>query len=117
MPTTELRVERDLIVIGGSAGSLSPLKQLLSGLPGGLPAAVLIVTHQAQTQPGRLPDILNRGGTLPAAHARDGEPIELGRIYVCPPDVHLLVERGRLRLSRGPKENRFRPAIDPLFRT
>ena len=106
----------DLIVIGGSAGALPVLQQVLRGLPADLPAAVLIVVHQAQSQPGKLPEVL--GGPLPAAHARDGEPIELGRVYVAPPDHHLMVEpAGRLRLSRGPKQNRFRPAVDPLFRT
>jgi two-component system chemotaxis response regulator CheB len=106
----------DLIVIGGSAGALPALRQILPALPADFPAAILVVVHQAQSQPGKLPDLL--GGPLPAAHAADGEPIELGRVYVAPPDHHLMVEpAGRLRLSRGPKQNRFRPAIDPLFRT
>jgi two-component system chemotaxis response regulator CheB len=106
----------DLIVIGGSAGALPALQQILPALPADFPAAILIVVHQAQSPPGKLPELL--GGPLPAAHAADGEPIELGRVYVAPPDRHLLVEpAGRVRLSRGPRQNRFRPAIDPLFRT
>lgn len=109
-------VTPDMVVVGGSAGSLSVLQQVLRGLPADFPAAILIVVHQAQTQPGKLPGVL--GGPLPAAHARDGESIQLGRVYVAPPDQHLLVEpAGRIRLSRGPKQNRFRPAVDPLFRT
>lgn len=116
MPTIA-PIERDLIVIGGSAGALQALQELIAKLPANFPAAIAIVLHQAQSQPGHLPDILNRCGVLPAQHAKEGEPIELGRIYVAPPDFHLLVERGRLKLSRGPKENRFRPSIDPLFRT
>jgi len=67
--------------------------------------------------PGLLPDILARAGPLPAQHPNDGEPILPGRIYVAPPDRHLLLEFGCVRLSRGPKENRFRPAVDPLFRS
>src|SRR5687768_3638698 len=107
---------RDIVVVGGSAGALPVLQVMLRGLPADFPAAVLIVVHQAQSQPGRLPAVLR--GSLPVAHARDGEAIEVGRVYVAPPDQHLMVEpAGRLRLSRGPKQNRFRPAIDPLFRT
>jgi two-component system chemotaxis response regulator CheB len=116
MPSGGPPTTPDLIVIGGSAGSIPVLQEVLARLPADLPAAILLVVHQAQNQPGRLPEVL--GGPLPARHARDGEPIELGRVYVAPADHHLLVEpAGRVRLSRGPKQNRFRPAIDPLFRT
>ncbi len=116
MPENQ-RVERDLIVIGGSAGSVSVLQQIVAGLPADFAAAVMAVLHQAQSQAGRLPEIFASVGRLRADNATDGALIELGRIYVAPSDFHLLVERGRIRLSRGPKENRFRPAIDPLFRT
>jgi two-component system, chemotaxis family, protein-glutamate methylesterase/glutaminase len=61
--------------------------------------------------------MLNRTIRLPAQHAEDGCPIEPGKIFIAPPDHHVLIEDGRMRLSRGPKENRHRPAIDPLFRT
>jgi two-component system, chemotaxis family, protein-glutamate methylesterase/glutaminase len=109
-------ITRDIVVVGGSAGALSALQTILRGLPGDFPAAILVVVHQAQSMPGRLPDVL--GGPLPAQHAVDGEPIEVGRVYVAPADHHLLVQpSGHVRLSRGPKQNRFRPAIDPLFRT
>jgi two-component system chemotaxis response regulator CheB len=64
-----------------------------------------------------MPKILNRLGRLPAHHAVDGEAIEYGRIYIAPPDHHLLVESERVRVVRGPKENRARPAADPLFRS
>jgi two-component system chemotaxis response regulator CheB len=64
-----------------------------------------------------LPQILSRAGDLPAAHAIDGEPIVHGRIYIAPPDRHLIVEHGAVRVTRGPRENRARPAVDPLFRS
>jgi two-component system, chemotaxis family, protein-glutamate methylesterase/glutaminase len=64
-----------------------------------------------------LPEILNRAGKLKAKHPADGEPIAMGKIYIAPPDHHLLLELGRIRLTKGPKENRFRPAVDPLFRS
>jgi len=108
---------RDIIVIGASAGGLAVLCALMGGLPVGFPASIFVVVHTSADNPGVLPQILARAGPLPAAFARDGERIERGRIYVAGPDHHLLVERGYLRVSRGPKENGFRPAIDPLFRT
>ncbi|HEV8164959.1 MAG TPA: chemotaxis protein CheB, partial [Actinomycetota bacterium] len=64
-----------------------------------------------------LPDILTRHGPLPASHAKDGEPIEQRRIYVAPPDHHLLLRAGHVHLARGPRENGHRPAVDPLFRS
>src|SRR5262249_6619608 len=73
--------------------------------------------HVRTGTPSALPQVLARAGPLPAGHARDGEPLERGRIYVAPPDRHLLVRDGRLRLSAGPRENGHRPAVDPLFRT
>jgi two-component system, chemotaxis family, protein-glutamate methylesterase/glutaminase len=67
--------------------------------------------------PSLLPEIVSKAGALPAAHPSDGEPIAPGRIDVARPDHHLLLEQGRVRVTRGPKENHFRPALDPLFRS
>jgi two-component system chemotaxis response regulator CheB len=108
---------RDLIVVGASAGGLEALVQLVRGLPPGLPAAVCIVCHFPPGSSSALPDILSRHGPLLARHARADEPIYPAHIYVAPPDYHLLVEPGVVRLDHGPRENRFRPAIDPLFRS
>ena len=108
---------RDLVVIGGSAGAIEALQRLLPELPRRLPACVLVVVHLRATARSELPRLLSSFGRLPAAWAEDGEPIRPGRILVAPPDRHLLVEAGRVRLSRGPRENRVRPAADPLFRT
>jgi two-component system chemotaxis response regulator CheB len=107
----------DIIVIGASAGGMDALQNLVRGLPPDLPAALFVVWHIPAHSVGVLPDVLTRAGPLPAAHARDGEPIEPGRIYVAPPDRHLVLEPGRVRLTHGPKENHFRPAVDPLFRS
>jgi two-component system, chemotaxis family, protein-glutamate methylesterase/glutaminase len=108
---------RNIIVIGASAGGFEALQRLVSGLPKDLPASLFIVWHMAPDVRGVLPQVLNRAGTLYAAHPYDHEHIVPNRIYVAPPDRHLLVERGRVHVTRGPKENRFRPAIDPLFRS
>jgi two-component system chemotaxis response regulator CheB len=93
------------------------LKRLVSALPADLPAALFIVLHRPPDHPSLLAEILQRVGPLDVAHAIDDESIVPGRIYVAPPDRHLLIEQGHIRLTNGPKENRFRPAIDPLFRS
>jgi two-component system chemotaxis response regulator CheB len=107
----------DVVVIGGSAGALSGVKELLRGLPAGFPAAVFVVIHTAPDSAGALPSILEKAGSLPARTAVDGEPIRSGHVYIAPPDHHLLLKHGYLRVTRGPRENSFRPAVDPLFRT
>jgi two-component system chemotaxis response regulator CheB len=107
----------DVIVIGTSAGGLKALTALVSQLPGDLPASVLIVQHLAADRPSQLPRILSDVGGLPAEHPVDRAPLEPGRIYVAPPDHHLLVSQSFLRVVRGPRENRFRPSIDALFRS
>ncbi len=110
-------IGHDLIVIGASAGGVEALTLLVKQLPSDLNAAVIIVLHLPSNGTSVLPRILNRAGNLPASHAQDGEVIVPGRIYIAPPDYHLVVKPGYLRLTRGPKENGFRPAIDPTFRT
>ena len=64
-----------------------------------------------------VPHALSRAGRLPAANAVDGMDIVPGRVSIAPPDHFLLLGPGRIRVTRGPKENRFRPAVDPLFRS
>lgn len=107
----------DIIVVGASAGGVESVRALARGLPADLAAAVFVVVHISPESPGVLPTVLDMAGPLPAAAAREGEPIRAGRIYVAPPDRHLLVEPGRVHVVRGPKENRCRPAVDPLFRS
>lgn len=107
---------RAIIVVGASAGGVEALEALAAELPADLPAAVCVVLHIGRRR-SVAPRILAKAGPLPAAHAVDGEALRPGRIYVAPPDHHLLVEPGLLRLSRGPRENSTRPAIDPLFRS
>ena len=106
-----------MVVIGASSGGVEALIELTRNLPDDLPEAVFVVLHVPEEGPSALPRLLDRAGPLEADHARDGEQIQNGRIYVAPPDRHLLLEDGRARVARGPKENRHRPAVDPLFRT
>jgi two-component system, chemotaxis family, protein-glutamate methylesterase/glutaminase len=107
----------NVIVIGASAGGLEALTPIVQGLPADFPAAIFVVVHIPTTATSTLPQILSRNSALPASHAKDGELIELGNIYVAPPNFHLIIRSGRIHLSSGPRENRHRPAIDALFRT
>ncbi len=109
--------KKDIVVIGASAGGIEALRTLAGSLPKTFSGSILVVMHSGRDSPGVLDMILQRAGPLPAVQPRDHEQIRPGTIYVAPPDHHMLVEPGRIRLSRGPKENRFRPAIDPLFRS
>jgi hypothetical protein len=104
-----------VLAIGGSAGSVEALVEVVARLPADLPAAVLVTVHIGGHSRGSLPRILARSGPLPAAHARHGEPLRPGRIYVAPPGFHLLAAAGVARLSGGPRVNRHRPAIDVMF--
>jgi two-component system, chemotaxis family, protein-glutamate methylesterase/glutaminase len=105
-----------IIVIGASAGGIEALRTLMRELPQNLQAAVFVVVHIGH-RASVLPLILSDAGVLPAIHPEDGQTIEQGMIYVAPPDQHLLIEDGHVHLSNGPKENRTRPAINPLFRS
>jgi two-component system chemotaxis response regulator CheB len=110
---------RDLVVIGGSAGAGTPLRTVLTALPEDLPAAVLVVMHFPSGSEGLLPTLSSPASPirLPVENASDGAELRSGRVYLAPPDRHLLVIDGRLKLGTGPRENLVRPAIDPLFRS
>jgi two-component system chemotaxis response regulator CheB len=109
--------EYGIVVVGASAGGVEALADLAASLPSDFSAAVFVVLHLPATGTSALPEILGRHGPLPAAQVKDGEPIQPGRIYVAPPDHHVLLRTGHVHLSRGPRENGHRPAIDPLFRS
>ena len=108
---------KDIVVIGASAGGMDALQKLVAPLPRELPASLFIVWHLSPGARSILPAILSKAGKLPATMPADGDRIERGRIYVAPNDHHMLLENGYIRVARGPKENRFRPAVDPLFRS
>lgn len=107
---------RNIVVAGGSAGSLEAFLALAAALPDDFPASLLIVSHVGANR-SRLPTLLSSAGPLPATHGRHGEMIAPGHIYIAPPDRHMLVNAGRLVLTRGPREHFTRPGIDPLFRS
>jgi two-component system chemotaxis response regulator CheB len=96
---------------------LEGLLSALSGLPRDFPAPIFVVVHIAPNRDSLLPGILTRRGSLPAVHPRDGDEMRPASIYIAPPDHHLLIEDGHIGVKKGPKENRFRPSIDALFRS
>jgi two-component system, chemotaxis family, protein-glutamate methylesterase/glutaminase len=108
----------DIIAIGASAGGVEALIKIAASLPSNLRAAILVVIHVAPDSAGLMPSILNRSSLWNAIQPQDGTAIEHGNIYIAPPDHHMVVETDeRIRIIQGPKHNRHRPAIDPLFRT
>lgn len=109
--------ERNIVVIGCSVGGVEALQTIAAGLPENFHAAVFIVLHVAPQSRSVLPDILNRVGPLPAKHPIQREQVRGGHIYIAPPDHHMIIEDSHIILSRGPKENRHRPSVDPLFRS
>jgi two-component system, chemotaxis family, protein-glutamate methylesterase/glutaminase len=108
---------RHIILIGASAGGVEALTRLVGGLTSDIPAAICVTLHFPAGGTSALPRILTRSGRLPAVHVEDSLPLEEGKIYIAPPDHHLLIFRDVLRLYRGPRENGNRPAVDPMFRS
>lgn len=107
----------NIVVVGASAGGVDALRTLVAGLSPEFPLPVCVVVHVSPDSPGLLGEILDRSGPLRAKNACEFQRLRPRCIYVAPPDHHLMVEPGVVRLTRGPRENRFRPAIDPLFRS
>jgi two-component system, chemotaxis family, protein-glutamate methylesterase/glutaminase len=106
----------DIVVVGASAGGVEALSALFWDIPSSVPNAFFVALHVSNRR-SCLPSILERTGRVPVEHPRDGQKINFGRIYVAPPDFHLLVGNGIMHLGQGPKERHVRPAIDPLFRS
>ncbi|MBV9503235.1 MAG: chemotaxis protein CheB [Acidobacteriaceae bacterium] len=109
--------KHDIFAIGASAGGVEALEKLVAQLPADFPGALLVVLHLLPRTRSFLPGLLTRAGRLPATHPGDGEKVEQGRIYVAPPDYHLVIERDHIHLSLGPKEQHHRPCINVLFRS
>jgi two-component system chemotaxis response regulator CheB len=109
---------RNIIVVGTSEGGLEALDALIGRLPTDLAAAIFIVQHMAPHNSGEaLTRRLSRHKAFHAALAKDGERFTRGRIYVAPPDTHLLLKPGKVIVRKGARENLSRPGVDPLFRS
>ena len=116
-PRKTPKTYRDIVVIGTSTGGVAALIELVKVLPADFPAPIFVVMHVPADSPSILPQLLDSVSALQARHPQDGEVVEAGVIYVARPDHHLLLEGNRVLVTRGPKENRFRPSIDALFRS
>src|SRR5687767_15322737 len=106
-----------VVVLGGSSGGIAALTAIAAALPVDFPAPLCVVMHTSPHLPGLLHQILDRAGPLGCVMAATGDRLRAGRIFVAPPDHHLLIEPNLLRIIKGPRENGSRPAIDPLFRS
>lgn len=107
---------RDIVVIGASAGGFAAVRALLGPLPADFPAAFFLVSHLPRG-PSRLAQVLGNASRLRVRFAEDGDLPAPGTLSIAPPDRHLLLQRQRVVLSSGPKENLWRPSIDVLFRS
>jgi two-component system, chemotaxis family, protein-glutamate methylesterase/glutaminase len=107
---------RDIVVLGASAGGIEVLTRVLKDA-GGIDAAFVVVVHLAADAPTVLPHIVTRATGLPSRFAEDGEELVSGTVLIAPPGRHTLVCRGTVAVVNAPRENRSRPAIDPLFRS
>ena len=109
--------QRDIIVVGGSAGALEAVKTIAKSLTADLPASVFVILHTPPRERNFLTDLLNLFGEFDSSQATEGEAIVRGRIYVPPPDRHLLIAKDHLHITRGPKEGLHRPSINMTFRS
>ena len=109
----------DVVVFGGSAGAIEAVATVLRELPASYPAALFVAIHRATdwARGDKLAEVIARRSTLPAQSARDEQPIEPGHVYICPSDQHMVLQNGLIRLERSPKEHRFRPCVDVLFKS
>lgn len=108
---------RDVVAIGGSAGSFEALRSIVGSFPPDLPAAVFVVMHLSARTRSHLPELLQKATSMLVVQASEGTPVRKGTIYVTPPDRHLIISEGHIQLSRGPKEGLQRPSINVAFRS
>ncbi|WLD57205.1 chemotaxis protein CheB [Salinispirillum sp. LH 10-3-1] len=107
-----------LVVVGASAGGMAALKELVAQFPPDFPAPVFIVNHMgAHTTGEALVKVLNESSSLTCAHGHHEEVFKSGHIYLAPSDQHMLIVKRKILITKVARENRSRPAIDPLFRS
>jgi chemotaxis response regulator CheB len=105
----------DVVAVGASAGGLHSLGALIEAFPGSFRCPVLVVQHLSPEYKSIFAEILGRGAGLPVQQAVDREKMHPGVVYVGPPAVHLVVEKGAIRLRSTPLVKFQRPSINMLF--
>jgi two-component system chemotaxis response regulator CheB len=111
----EQKIRRDIIVLGGSAGSIEHILHLFRCLPNRLEASFFIVVHRSPHFESRFDELIQRRTELAVVEPCDGDPVRTGHVYLAPRDLHMSLERGSISVHRGPKQHFTRPAVDPLF--
>jgi two-component system chemotaxis response regulator CheB len=101
--------------MGGSLGGMQSAQVILQALPVDFALPIAIALHRPRDDEDLLTPLLQRGCALRVGEAVDKEPVEAGRVYVAPPDYHLLIEPDCLSLSVDERVNHARPSIDVLF--
>jgi two-component system chemotaxis response regulator CheB len=106
----------EAVALAASAGGLTALSKVLGGLPESLPAFVVVVQHLDPRHRSLMAEILGKRTLLEVKQAEEGDRLSHGRVYVAPPDYHLLVNRnGTLSLSQSELVHFVRPSADLLF--
>lgn len=108
------RSKYELVAIGASAGGLPALIEVIGGIDGEFPA-ILVVQHLDPRRKSQIPNLLTKKTGKPVKEAEDSEPLLGGKIYVGPPDEHLLVSQGRIQLAHSRLVRFSRPSIDMMF--
>lgn len=109
-------MHHDLIGVGGSAGALPALMELLAQFDAATDATLFVVLHRTEKS-SQLCQIIQKSTALKVCEPSDGDPILAGHLYLAPVDQHLMIASGHVHLRHGPRENNFRPSVDPLFRS
>ena len=111
------KVKYKVIAIGGSAGSLDTILNIIANSFLNNNIFYIVVLHRKSDNDSLLAGLFSSRTKFKVKEVEDKDSISPGYIYIAPPDYHMLIQDGRIRITRGPKENRFRPAVDPLFRS
>ncbi len=113
--SVKIRMAYDIVVIGGSRGGTDALSVLLQALPAKFPLAVAVALHRSRDSDDSLVRLLQEHSAMPVEEAKDKEAVTAGRVFLAPPDYHLLLESGSFGLSTGAPVNYARPSLDVLF--
>ena len=110
--------QTEILVIGGSAGSLEVILYALPLLKNPLPISIIIVLHRKNNSDSTLTNLFKAKTRIPVKEAEEKEVIRAGHIYIAPPDYHLLIEKNRtFSLDYSEKVHFSRPSIDLTFQT
>lgn len=116
MEENDLKKTFKAIVIGGSAGSLSVIFEMLPALQTNLSAAIIFVLHRKNSADSSLSSLLSTKTQIPTKEVEDKDPLIPGTIYLAPADYHLLIEKNlSFSLDSSEKINFSRPSIDVTF--